>query len=317
MKHLSLQQAMLGMRVIQTDTGTIIKSPAGSAVYDLKGRRIKVSGYPEYFPDHLRVKDKRKPKHGSTLINDEGITCRSADGTVSVRIELFEEPKARPDMPGKEFIDRLQGMQEAIADSLDDVKELCIGAYDLPEGKTPVIFLLDRYTAIGGSYTPTEIEKAVEHIKDIRLQADLSKSMAAVSPFVVDKGKVFINSAVIGDGVSTAIRGVKLNADESGTQHAAGMSVGVRPEQVAFHAAEDDGLKRARIADVVSRYLTGEYAEYQQEMADELIAVFDSCLASNENGRHSVDNLQQTMQQAATDAIRNALKPGGLLYNLR
>ncbi|MDI7608817.1 hypothetical protein QLY40_10260 [Cronobacter sakazakii] len=220
----------------------------------------------------------------------------------------FGEVKDKPSM------EMLRGMQEAIADSLDDVKELCIGAYDLPEGKTPVIFLLDRYTAIGGKYTPTEIEKAVEHIKDIRLQADLSKSMAAASPFAVDKGKVFINSAVIGDGVSPAIRGVKLNADESGTQHAAGMSVGVRPEQVAFHAAEDDGLKRARIADIVSLYLTGEYAEYQQEMVDELIAVFDSCLASNENGRHSVDNLQQIMQQAATDAIRNALKPGGLLF---
>ncbi|WP_029591895.1 hypothetical protein [Franconibacter pulveris] len=223
----------------------------------------------------------------------------------------FGEDKDKPSM------EMLRGMQEAIADSLDDVKELCIGAYDLPAGKTPVIMLLDRYTAIGGSYTPTEIEKAVEHIKDIRLQAELSKSMAAASPFAVDKGKVFINSAVIGDGVSTAITGVKLNADESGTQHAAGMSVGVRPEQAAFHAAEDDGLKRARVADVVSRYLTGEYAEYQQEMVDELIAVFDSFLASNENGRHSVDNLQQAMQQAATDAIRNALKPGGLLYNLR
>lgn len=142
-------------------------------------------------------------------------------------------------------------------------------------------------------------------------------SMPAPSPFAVDKGKVFINSAVIGDGVSTANWGVKVNADESGTQHAAGMSVGVRPEQVAFHAAEDDGLKRARIADVVSRYLTGEYAEYQQEMVDELIAVFDSCLASNANGRHSVDNLQQKIQQAATDAIRNALKPGGLLFGKR
>ncbi|WP_053116123.1 hypothetical protein [Franconibacter pulveris] len=223
----------------------------------------------------------------------------------------FGEVKDKPSM------EMLRGMQEAIADSLDDVKELCIGAYDLPEVKTPVIMLLDRYTAIGGSYTPTEIEKAVEHIKDIRLQADLSKSMAVASPFAVDKGKVFINSAYVGNGVSTANWGVKINADESGKQHAAGMSVGVRTEQVAFHAAEDDGLKRARIADVVSRYLTGEYAEYQQEMVDELIAVFDSCLASNENGRHSVDNLQQAMQQAATDAIRNALKPGGLLYGNR
>ena len=145
---------------------------------------------------------------------------------------------------------------------------------------------------------------------------EMEISFTGASPFAVDKGTVFINSAYI-DGVSIANCGVKVNADESGRQHAAGMSVGVRSEQVAFHAAADDGLKRARVADIVSRYLTGEYAEYQQEMVDELIAVFDSFLASNENGRHSVDNLQQAMQQAATDAIRNALKPGGLLYNFR
>ncbi|HCD4760066.1 TPA: hypothetical protein NBR58_002647 [Enterobacter hormaechei] len=44
MKYLSLQQAMLGMRVIMTDDGLILKSPAGSAHYDLKGRRHTVWG---------------------------------------------------------------------------------------------------------------------------------------------------------------------------------------------------------------------------------------------------------------------------------
>ncbi|HFF7133808.1 TPA: hypothetical protein ACGEPX_002671 [Salmonella enterica] len=64
MKYLSLQQAMLGMRVTMTDDGLILKSPAGSAHYDLKGRRHTVWGDTSFFPEHLRVKDKRKPKCG-------------------------------------------------------------------------------------------------------------------------------------------------------------------------------------------------------------------------------------------------------------
>jgi|GEM_PF-5657602 len=91
MKYLSLHQAMLGMRVIQIDTGTIIKSPAGSAEYDLKGRRRKVNGNAEYFPAHFRVKDKRKPKLTSMTMTDEGITLLDANGTVRVRLGSFGE----------------------------------------------------------------------------------------------------------------------------------------------------------------------------------------------------------------------------------
>ncbi len=42
--------------------------------------------------------------------------------------------------------------------------------------------------------------------------------------------------------------------------------------------------------------------------------LFQSLQAELNGQTASVDNLQQEMQQAATDAIRNALKPGGLLY---
>lgn len=86
MKHLSLQQAMLGMRIIQTDHGMIIKSPAGSAEYDLKGRRIKVNGYPDYFPGQLRVKDKRTPKHATIDMSNGTLTVRDGDGTLRVQM---------------------------------------------------------------------------------------------------------------------------------------------------------------------------------------------------------------------------------------
>jgi len=86
MKYLSPQQAMLGMRVVLTDNGMIIKSPAGSAEYNLKGRRIKVTGYPEYFPGLLAVKDKRTKKHGRGDISGGELTVYGEGGTVRVRM---------------------------------------------------------------------------------------------------------------------------------------------------------------------------------------------------------------------------------------
>ncbi|QFH71062.1 hypothetical protein FR762_15630 [Enterobacter sp. E76] len=86
MKYLSLQQAMLGMRIVQADHGMIIKSPAGSAEYDLKGRRIKVSGYPEYFPGQLRVKDKRTRKRATMDMTNGMLTVRDGDGTLRVQM---------------------------------------------------------------------------------------------------------------------------------------------------------------------------------------------------------------------------------------
>lgn len=86
MKYLSLQQAMLGMRVTMTDDGVILKSPAGSAHYDLKGRRHTVKGNAEFFPMHLRVKDKRKPRLSSMSMSDKHINVYGADGRVRVRI---------------------------------------------------------------------------------------------------------------------------------------------------------------------------------------------------------------------------------------
>ncbi|EOE1866235.1 phage tail tip fiber protein [Enterobacter hormaechei] len=86
MKYLSLQQAMLGMRVIMTNDGLILKSPAGSAHYDPKGRRHTVKGNAEFFPIHLRVKDKRKPRLSSMSTSDKQINVYGDDGRLRVRI---------------------------------------------------------------------------------------------------------------------------------------------------------------------------------------------------------------------------------------
>lgn len=97
MKYLSLQQAMLGMRVVLTDTGVLLKSPAGSAEYNHKGRRIKVHGHADYFPDHLRVKDKRSPKGGYLQMSPYNAIVYSADGAVRLRIGRFDKTPVQSD----------------------------------------------------------------------------------------------------------------------------------------------------------------------------------------------------------------------------
>ncbi len=94
MKYLSLKQAMLGMRVVLTDTGVLLKSPAGSAEYNHKGRRIKVNGHADYFPEHLRVKDKRTPKGGYVSLGKDVTTVLRSDGTVGVQIGKLDTANA-------------------------------------------------------------------------------------------------------------------------------------------------------------------------------------------------------------------------------
>ncbi|WP_407219097.1 DUF1983 domain-containing protein [Enterobacter hormaechei] len=106
MKYLSLQQAMLGMRVIMTDDGLILKSPAGSAHYDLKGRRHTVWGDASFFPEHMRVKDKRKPDLSRVVFEKDCTTIYGANGKPRVRIgnwDTSKEPKGHQIWPGEVF----------------------------------------------------------------------------------------------------------------------------------------------------------------------------------------------------------------------
>lgn len=91
MKYLTLQQAMLGMRVVLTDNGMLIKSPAGSAEYDHKGRRLKVNGNQDYFPDQLRIKDKRTLKGGYVETTHNGMIGYRPDGSVAWRIGNWDK----------------------------------------------------------------------------------------------------------------------------------------------------------------------------------------------------------------------------------
>jgi len=208
MKYLSLQQAMLGMRVTMTDDGLILKRPAGSAHYDLKGRRHTVWGDASFFPEHLRVKDKRKPKGGQVSYGNGEIVGHRADGSVAWRMGKIEETTKKPDAALGELsavytlprykIGSDMNRQELIANALDEAKQRSNEVFGgFPADKTAVVFLADRWVAIEGGYTPDEIRDAVEHIKHRRLTKEFAKGLADLSPFAMKDGQAFIKDAVI------------------------------------------------------------------------------------------------------------------------
>ncbi|MGQ7806776.1 hypothetical protein ACUN3I_14270 [Hafnia alvei] len=55
MKHLSLKDVMLTMKITVMDNGYQITNPAGTAQYDAWGSRATVNGIPEYFPLSLSI----------------------------------------------------------------------------------------------------------------------------------------------------------------------------------------------------------------------------------------------------------------------
>ena len=195
MKYLSPQQAMLGMRVVLTDNGMIIKSPAGSAEYNLKGRRIKVTGYPEYFPCLLSVKDKRTKTGGWVNISAGEFTAYREDGSVSARI---------------------------------------------------------------GRINPPEEQKLV----------DATDSWSA-----------------------------KVNTDENGHRYAAGVGIAVNNKATKIRLTDD---MREAVIDAIRE-------------SD----VFKALQASQDAQASALVTTQQAIEQAASDAIRNALKSGGLLFGNR
>lgn len=208
MKYLSLQQAMLGMRVTMTDNGLILKSPAGSAHYDLKGRRHTVWGDASFFPEHLRVKDKRKPKVGHVSYGNGGIVVHRADGSVVFRMGKIEEPTKMPGaalgdlsavytLPRHKISSDMK-RQELIANALDEAKQRFSEVFGgFPADKTAVVFLADRWVAVEGGYTPDEMRDAVEYIQRKRKERADAKAMAESSPFVVVGGVVHIKQSVI------------------------------------------------------------------------------------------------------------------------
>lgn len=308
MKYLSLQQAMLGMRVTMTDDGLILKSPAGSAHYDLKGRRHTVWGDASFFPEHLRVKDKRKPKGGQVSYGNGEIVGHRADGSVAWRTGKIEEPTKTPDAALGELsavytlprykIGSDMKRQELIANTLDEAKQKSsevLGGF--PTDKTAVVFLADRWVSIEGGYTPDEIHDAVEYIKHRRLTKEFGKALADLSPFAMKDGRVFIKDAFIQPGTA-----VSAKADSN--------SGGSTTYNCNMHINVDGADKtiREKVHAVVSSYLTPEATEYTEEMVDELMSLKVPAICDE-------TALSRLISEKIEQLLQKETRPGGSIHN--
>lgn len=141
--------------------------------------------------------------------------------------------------------------------------------------------------------------------------------------FVDKTGKAYIYEALIGNGTLSTNYSVKMNVDYGGKRYAAGMTLGVEEgkQQVTFKA---DRFKVHEAASSIIENAVASATKAKISLCEEMKqAIIDAVRESDlfaalqakiDAQSASVAGLQQAMHDAVNDAIRNALKPGGLLY---
>jgi hypothetical protein len=168
--------------------------------------------------------------------------------------------------------------------------------------------------------------------------------------FVDKSGQAYIHKALIGDAVLSKSYSVKLNVAGKGKPHEAGMTLGVEGEnskvefladrykvhEAAQSASNNEkttlnvglsfgGFPRA-ISHDKANPADGNNAtktSLNDEMCEAIISavresdLFAALQAKIDAQTASVVGLQQAMHEAVNDALRNALKPGGILWNTR
>ncbi|EPM0082209.1 phage tail tip fiber protein [Enterobacter cloacae complex sp. SHL022] len=141
--------------------------------------------------------------------------------------------------------------------------------------------------------------------------------------FVDKTGKAYIHEALIGGGVLSTNYNVKLNINNVGKSHEAGMTIGVEDGQsnVEFmadrytvHETAQSIIGNAVVTKAKINIALGD--ETKQAVIDAVREsdLFASLQAKIDAQTASVVGLQQAMHDAVNDALRKALKPGGLLF---
>lgn len=291
-KTLSLKDAMRSLHVIETDEGIELQSAAGTAKYDAWGARREVNGIPEYFPSSVTVN-----KRPQALVDDKGPSvpddsCAPLVRTMKLRVELDTS-----------------GAQQAV-DELDDK-----------------IRNSDAFKVLKDGWT---FEKN--------------------GVLIINNGEVFVTDAKIDDAVLSNGNSVKLNVACKGKPHEAGMTLGVEGEhsKVEFladrykvHEAAQSASNNEKTTFNVGLSFGGfpgaishdkanpadgnnaTKTSLNDEMCEAIISavresdLFAALQAKIDAQTASVVGLQQAMHEAVNDALRNALKPGGILWNTR
>lgn len=117
--------------------------------------------------------------------------------------------------------------------------------------------------------------------------------------FVVGDGETFINDTFIEHGEITSHSGanytIKVNTSEKGERYTAGMQIGV-----------ENGDKKVRF--LAERFKVGQEPDLRVEVAPIGAGKIKFLLS---------EDMKEQVNEMMADAIRNALKPGGLLWNNR
>ncbi|EKS6750062.1 DUF1983 domain-containing protein [Enterobacter kobei] len=141
--------------------------------------------------------------------------------------------------------------------------------------------------------------------------------------FVDKSGQAYTHKALIGDGVLSTGYNVKLNINNDGKEHAAGMAVGVEDGQSKVEFKADRFNVHESASSIIGNAVVSA-KKMKIKLGDEMTqAIIDAVRESElftaiqvniDAQTASLTSLQQAMHDAVNDAIRSALKPGGLLY---
>lgn len=181
---------------------------------------------------------------------------------------------------------------------------------------------------IGVELDTSDVQKALDELDHEIRNSDAFKvlkdgwSFEKNGTLIINNGQVFINDAKIGGGVLSTNYSVKMNVDYGGKRYAAGMSIGQPSEPQATVKADRFKVQEAASSIIENAVATSAKTKFRlgDEMKQAVIdAVRESDLlaslqANIDAQTASVAGLQQAMHDAVKDVLRNALKPGGLLY---
>lgn len=142
----------------------------------------------------------------------------------------------------------------------------------------------------------------------------------------IKNGEVFIKDAFIGSGIVSANYNVKLNINNVGQPHEAGMTLGVEDGQsnvevmadrYTVHEAASSIIENAVATKTKINIALGD--ETKQAVIDAVREsdLFASLQAKIDAQTASVAGLQLAVRDVVNDALRNAMKPGGILWNAR
>ncbi len=209
---------------------------------------------------------------------------------------------------------------------------------------------------IGVELDTSDVQKTIDELDDKIRNSDAFKVLKDGLTFekngvlIINNGEVFVTDAKIDDAVLSKSYSVKLNVAGKGKPHEAGMTLGVEGEnsKVEFladrykvHEAAQSASNNEKTTFNVGLSFGGfpgaishdkanpadgnnaTKTSLNDEMCEAIISavresdLFAALQAKIDAQTASVVGLQQAMHEAVNDALRNALKPGGILWNTR